>query len=91
MSQVDRNDGKTILISLQNTSAPILFSRSAPRDYWLFADIKRMLQGKRFNSYEEVISETDAYFKAKDKSFSKKGIEKRWNQCITLEEDYVDE
>ena len=46
------------------------------------------LQGKRFGSNEEVISETEGYFEAKDKSFYKKGIElieKCWNQCITLE------
>ena len=63
-------------------------------DYWLFADLKRMLQGKRFGSNEEVILETETYFEAKDKSFYKKGIkllEKHWNQCITLEGDYVDE
>ena len=46
----------------------------APSNYWLFADLKRMLQGKRFGS-NEVISETEAYFEAKDKSFNKKGIE----------------
>ena len=65
-----------------------------PSDYWLFADFKRTLQGKRFGSNEEVISETESYFEAKDKSFYKKGIEllqKHWNQCITLEENYVDE
>ena len=53
-----------------------------------------MPQGKRFGSNEEVISETDAYFEVKDKSFIKTGIElleKRWNQCITLEGDYVDD
>ena len=63
-------------------------------NYWLFADIKRMLQGKRFGSSEEVISENKAYFEAKDKLFYKKGIElleKHWNQCITLEGDNVDE
>ena len=52
-----------------------------------------MLQGKKFGSNEEVISETEAYFEAKDKLFNKKGIElleKHWNQCIILEEDYVD-
>ena len=40
------------------------------------------------------ISETEAYFEAKNKSFDKKSIElleKRWNQCITLEGNYVDE
>ena len=43
---------------------------------------------------KEVISESEAYFETKDKSFYKKGIElleKRWNQSITLEGDYVDE
>ena len=47
----------------------------APRDYYLFADLKKMLQGKRFYSNEEVIAETNAYFEAKHKSFYKKGIE----------------
>ena len=43
-------------------------------DYWLFANLKRMLQGKRFGSNEEVISETETYFEAKEKLFYKKGI-----------------
>ena len=53
-----------------------------------------MLQGKRFGSNEEVIAETEAYFESKDESFYKKGIEKlekRWNECITLEGNYIDE
>jgi len=33
----------------------------APSDYWLFADLKRMLQGKRFRSNEEVIAETGVF------------------------------
>ena len=33
----------------------------APSDYWMFLDLKRMLQGKRFGSNEEVILETEAY------------------------------
>ena len=44
----------------------------APRDYWLFADLIRMHQEKKFGSNEEVISETEAYFEAKDKLFYKK-------------------
>ena len=45
----------------------------APSNNWLFADLKRMLQGKRFGPNKEVISETEAYyFKAKDKLFYKK-------------------
>ena len=60
----------------------------APSDYWLFADLKKMLQGKRFGSNEQVIAETEAYFESKDESFYKKGIEKSENlrnECITLE------
>lgn len=66
----------------------------APSDFYLFADLKKMLQGKRFGSDDEVIAATEAYFEAKDKSFYKKGIEsleKRWNDCIAMEGDYVDE
>ena len=73
---------------------PPYSSDLAPSDNWLFADLKIMLQGKRFGSSEEVISETEACFEAKIKSFYKIGIElleKRLNQCIPLEEDYVDE
>ena len=53
-----------------------------------------MFQGKLFLSNEEVITETEAYFKGKDESFYKKGIEKlekRWNKYITLERNYIDE
>ena len=46
----------------------------APRDYWLFEDLKRMLQGKS-GSNEEVVSETEVYLEAKDKSPYKKSIE----------------
>ena len=66
----------------------------APSDCWLFVDLKRMLQRKRFSSNEEVILETEVYFEAKDKPFYKKGIkllQKCWNRCITLEGDYIDE
>jgi len=38
----------------------------APSDYWLFSDLKKTLQGKRFQSNEEVIAETEAYFEAKN-------------------------
>ena len=46
----------------------------APNNYWLFADLKGMLQDKRFSSNEEVISETETYFEAKDKSFYEKAL-----------------
>ena len=47
----------------------------APSDYWLFAVLKEMLQGKRLGYNEEVIAETKAYFESKDESFYKEGIE----------------
>ena len=53
-----------------------------------------MFQGQRFYSNEEVITETNAYFEAKDKSLYKKSIEmleKRWTDCVAFEGDYVDE
>ena len=46
----------------------------APIDYWLFPDLKKMLQGKRFGSNEEVVAVTEVYFESKDESFYKKGI-----------------
>ena len=46
VSQVDCNDGKTTWIALWIASTPTLFSSN----YWLFADLKRMLQVKRFGS-----------------------------------------
>ncbi|KAF7284497.1 hypothetical protein GWI33_022087 [Rhynchophorus ferrugineus] len=64
-----------------------------PSDYFLFLDLKRMLVGKKFSSNEEVITETDAYFEAKNKSYYKNGIEKlegRYNRCITLDGNYVE-
>ena len=66
----------------------------APSDYYLFADLKKMLQGKRFYSNEEVITKTNAYFEAKDKSFYTNGIEileKRWTDYVAFEGDYVNE
>ena len=63
-------------------------------EYWLFSELKRMNQGKTFVSNEDVTLETEAYFETKDKSFYEKGIgllEKRWNQYIPQERDYVDE
>ena len=41
-----------------------------------------------------MIAETGTYFETKDKSFYKKVIElleKRWNECITLKGEYVNE
>ena len=73
---------------------PPYFPDLTPSDYYLFEDLKRMLQGKRLGFNEKVIAESEAYFQAKNKSSYNKGIEmleKRWNEYITLEGEYVDE
>ena len=54
----------------------------APSNYWLFARPQKNTPGTRFGSNEKEISETEAYFEAKDKSFYKKGI--------TQDEDLVE-
>ncbi|GFU79290.1 putative DD34D transposase [Trichonephila clavipes] len=46
----------------------------APNDFFLFSDLKRMLAGQKFCADEEVITETEAYFEAEDKSYYKNGI-----------------
>ena len=75
VSQVHENDGQIEWFKLQIVSSPTIFSRSGPRDYWLFADLKKMLEEKRFGSNGEVIAETESCFESKDESFYKKGIE----------------
>ena len=53
-----------------------------------------MLAGNKFISNEEAIAETEAYFEVKDKTFYNHGnekLEKRWNDCIAFEGDYIDE
>ena len=46
----------------------------ASSDYYLFADPKKKLAGKRFGSKEEVIAVTEAYVEAKDQAFYKRKI-----------------
>ncbi|XP_040582174.1 uncharacterized protein [Lepeophtheirus salmonis] len=43
--------------------------RTGPSGYWLLAELKTMLRGKRSGSDEEVIVEIEAYFGGLDKSF----------------------
>ncbi|GBP03932.1 Histone-lysine N-methyltransferase SETMAR [Eumeta japonica] len=62
-------------------------------DYYLFSNLKKWLGGKRFESNEEVITETNAYFESLEKIYYLEGIkklEKRWTKCIELNGDYVE-
>jgi len=59
-------------------------------DYYLFPNLKRWLQRKRFTSNEEVIAETEAYFEGLDVSYYRKSIEmleNRYIKCIALEDN----
>ena len=58
--------------SFESLHLPPYFPDLAPSDYWLFADQKKMILGKRFSSNEEAIAEIKAYFESKDESFYKK-------------------
>jgi hypothetical protein len=69
-------------LGYQLLSHPPYFSDLAPSDLFLFADLKKMLAGKKFCTNEEVIAETMS------RSYYKNGIEKlydRYNRCIALE------
>ena len=63
----------------------------APTNYWLFADLKRKKKGKEiWLQWRSDIRNWGVFW---GQSFYNKGIElweKCWNQCITLEGDYVD-
>jgi len=65
----------------------------APCDYYLFPNLKKWLGGKKFQSNEQVICETNAYFEDLDQSYFMEGIKKledRWTKCIRLKGDYVE-
>ena len=62
-------------------------------DFFLFSDLKWMLAGKKFIVDEEVITETEVYLEAKDKSYYKNGIEKLYDnnyRCIDLEGNSIE-
>jgi len=56
--------------------------------------MKKWLGGKRFTSNEEVVTETEAYFKGFNKIYFLDGLktfEYRWiTKCTELEGDYIE-
>jgi hypothetical protein len=93
-AQINQNDGNIPWIRLQIASPFTVWgSRSGLSNFFLFADLKRMLDGKKFSTNEEVITETEAYFEAMSKSYYKNGIEKKYDRyyhCIALERNYIE-
>ena len=57
----------------------------APCDYFLFPNLKKWFEGKRFTTKEQLIAETEAYFEGLDKSYyleCLKKLENRWIKGI---------
>jgi len=65
----------------------------APCDFFLFPNLKKSLAGQKFESNEEVIAATEAYFADLEKTYFSDGLKKlehRWVKCIELKGDYVE-
>ncbi|KAG5327679.1 GVQW3 protein, partial [Pseudoatta argentina] len=61
-------------IALRIATASIMISPDlAPYDFFLFSNLKKWLDGKKFTSNEEIIAETEAYFAEFDKSYLPRG------------------
>lgn len=68
MSQFIVNNCQIEWVELRFASHSPYSPDSSPSDYWLVADLKKLFQGKRFGSNEEVMTATKAYFERKDKA-----------------------
>ena len=99
VSQVDPNDGKTTWIAFRIASAPIQFSRSGPQRLLAVCRPKKNALGKKIClPWRSDIGNWGVFWWQRQIVLQKKKkkkrielLEKRWNQCITLEGDYVDE
>lgn len=62
-------------------------------DFFLFGNMKKWPSGKKFDSDEEIITETNSYFAGFKKGYFLDGIkklEKRWTKYIELKGDYIE-
>jgi len=65
----------------------------APSDFCLFPKLKLFLTGQCFSSNQEAIAAVEGYFAALTKNHYRDGImalEHRWNKCISLKGDFVE-
>ena len=59
----------------------------------MFPNLKKSLTGQKFESNEEVIAATEAYFADLEKTYFSDGLKKLehcWVKCIELKGDYVE-
>lgn len=73
-------DGEIARFTIKIAIIPPICPKS---DSYLFANLKRQLQGKRFGSDSEVIAANEAYFHAKDTQ-GIESLEKRQYDCIAI-------
>jgi len=84
---------KLVELRYELLSHPLYSPDLAPCDFYLFPNMKKWLGAKHFASNEEVIAETEAYFKEFDQSYFLNGIKMlkyRWAKRIELKGDYVE-
>ena len=65
----------------------------APRDFFLFPNLKKDIRGLHFQSDEEVVMATEEWVNGKDPDFFSSGLmalEHRWSKCITLEGNNIE-
>ena len=73
---------------------PPYSSDLAPSDFFLFQKLKLFLVGQHFFFNQEAIAAVEGYFAELTKNHYRDGImalEHRWNKCISLKGDYVEE
>ena len=62
----------------------------APCDFFLFPNLKKSLTGQKFESNEEVIVATEAYFADLEKTYFSDGLKKLEHRWVKLKGDYVE-
>lgn len=65
----------------------------APCDFWLFSKLKRPMRGRRFDTIEEIKTESKKVLKAipeKDYSDCFEDWKKRWQKCVLSDGDYFE-
>lgn len=70
------------------------FPDLSPSDYFLFPNLKRWLQRKRFYTNIQIRRGIHNHFNELDDLFFRSGVQMlkdRWNKCISLNGDYVEE
>lgn len=89
----------TLIVSMVKTfywevnPHPAYFPDLSSCDYQIFGNLKKFLQGKRFNTNDEVKAAVKDWTKTSWAEFLEKCLEElpeRWKKCINRDADYVE-